>query len=165
MPAATDIMTPLWRGVVVLRIVTAAFAIAAIIVHHGGYARPGLGWAALAGIAVWTVVTCLAYSDDATRRTHVIVTDLLVTLALLGTSALVPDLLVRAPEVLRLLAAPVAGQADGPSVARRSLWVGVHEAVGGGSSRGGGLGVSRTSPSAAAAGFPASFIGTSASSS
>ncbi|WP_232666478.1 bifunctional [glutamine synthetase] adenylyltransferase/[glutamine synthetase]-adenylyl-L-tyrosine phosphorylase [Pseudonocardia sp. TRM90224] len=31
---------------------------------------------------------------------------------LLGTSALVPDLLVRAPEVLRLLAAPVASQAD-----------------------------------------------------
>ena len=31
---------------------------------------------------------------------------------LLGTSALVPDLLVRAPEVLRLLAAPVAGQPD-----------------------------------------------------
>ncbi|HEY0815701.1 MAG TPA: bifunctional [glutamine synthetase] adenylyltransferase/[glutamine synthetase]-adenylyl-L-tyrosine phosphorylase [Pseudonocardia sp.] len=31
---------------------------------------------------------------------------------LLGTSALVPDLLVRAPEVLRLLAAPAAGQPD-----------------------------------------------------
>lgn len=31
---------------------------------------------------------------------------------LLGTSALVPDLLVRAPEVLRLLAAPGAGQPD-----------------------------------------------------
>lgn len=31
---------------------------------------------------------------------------------LLGTSALVPDLLVRAPEVLRLLAAPVKGQSD-----------------------------------------------------
>ena len=31
---------------------------------------------------------------------------------LLGTSALVPDLLVRAPEVLRLLAAPGSGQAD-----------------------------------------------------
>ena len=31
---------------------------------------------------------------------------------LLGTSALVPDLLVRAPEVLRLLAAPIAGQVD-----------------------------------------------------
>ncbi|MGI5132682.1 bifunctional [glutamine synthetase] adenylyltransferase/[glutamine synthetase]-adenylyl-L-tyrosine phosphorylase [Pseudonocardia sp. CA-107938] len=31
---------------------------------------------------------------------------------LLGTSALVPDLLVRAPEVLRMLAAPTAGQTD-----------------------------------------------------
>ncbi len=31
---------------------------------------------------------------------------------LLGTSALVPDLLVRAPEVLRMLAAPVPGQPD-----------------------------------------------------
>ncbi|MDN5929737.1 MAG: bifunctional [glutamine synthetase] adenylyltransferase/[glutamine synthetase]-adenylyl-L-tyrosine phosphorylase [Pseudonocardia sp.] len=31
---------------------------------------------------------------------------------LLGTSALVPDLLVRAPEVLRLLAAPTGGRAD-----------------------------------------------------
>jgi [glutamine synthetase] adenylyltransferase / [glutamine synthetase]-adenylyl-L-tyrosine phosphorylase len=31
---------------------------------------------------------------------------------LLGTSALVPDLLVRAPEVLRMLAAPAAGHAD-----------------------------------------------------
>ncbi len=31
---------------------------------------------------------------------------------LLGTSTLVPDLLVRAPEVLRLLAAPTTGQAD-----------------------------------------------------
>ena len=33
-------------------------------------------------------------------------------MTLLGTSALVPDLLVRAPEVLRLLAAPTAGQPD-----------------------------------------------------
>jgi glutamate-ammonia-ligase adenylyltransferase len=33
-------------------------------------------------------------------------------MTLLGTSALVPDLLVRAPEVLRLLAAPGAGQPD-----------------------------------------------------
>ncbi|HKR48418.1 MAG TPA: DUF5931 domain-containing protein, partial [Pseudonocardiaceae bacterium] len=79
-------MTPLWRGVVVLRIVTAAFAIAAIIVHHDGYVRPGLGWAVLAGIAVWTVVTCLAYSSDVTRRIHIIVLDLMVTLMLMSFS-------------------------------------------------------------------------------
>jgi len=89
MAAATDIVTPLWRGVVVLRIVTAAFAIGAILVHHDGYARPGLGWAVLAGIAVWTVLTCLAYSYDVTRRIHIIVLDLLVTLTLMASSVLV----------------------------------------------------------------------------
>ena len=85
----TDIMTPLWRGVVVLRVITAAFAIAAIIVHHDGFARPALGWVVLAGIVVCTVATCLAYSYDRTRRIHVIVIDLLVTLTLMSSSALV----------------------------------------------------------------------------
>lgn len=89
MAAATDIVTPLWRGVVILRIVTATFAIGAILVHHDGYARPGLGWVVLAGIAVWTVFTCLAYSYDVTRRIHVIVLDLVVTLALMAASVLV----------------------------------------------------------------------------
>lgn len=89
MPAATDIMTPLWRGVVVLRIITAVFAITAIIVHHDGFARPDLGWAALAGIVVWTVLTCIAYGYDVTRRIQVILVDLVVTLALMGCSALV----------------------------------------------------------------------------
>ncbi len=87
MAVATDIMTPLWRGVVVLRIVTAAFAVVAIIVHHNGYARPDLGWVVLASIVIWTVLTCLAYSYDVTRRIHVIVVDLLVTLALMSSSA------------------------------------------------------------------------------
>ncbi|MDQ2790248.1 MAG: ATP-binding protein [Pseudonocardiales bacterium] len=85
----TDIMTPLWRGVVVFRAITAAFAIIAITVHHDGFARPVLGWVALAGIAVWTVLICLAYSYDPTRRLQMIVIDLLVTLTLMGSSALV----------------------------------------------------------------------------
>lgn len=85
----TDIMTPLWRGVVVFRAITAVFAIIAITVHHDGFARPALGWVVLAGIAVWTVLTCLAYSYDRTRRLQVIVIDLLVTLTLMGSSALV----------------------------------------------------------------------------
>lgn len=105
MLAATDIMTPLWRGVVVLRIVTAAFAVGAIIVHHDGFARPDLGWAVLAGIAVWTVVTCLAYSFDVTRRIHMIVLDLVVTLALMASSVLVlsPDQLAEVTERTPLL--------------------------------------------------------------
>ena len=112
MPAATDIMIPLWRGVVVLRIVTAAFAIAAIIVHHDGYARPNLGWAVLAGIAIWTILTCLAYSYDVTRRVTVIGLDLLVTLALTGSSVLVlsPSSSPRSPSGLRC--SPRCGPAD-----------------------------------------------------
>jgi signal transduction histidine kinase len=89
MLATTDTMTPLWRGVVALRVITAVFAVAAIIMHHDGFARPDLGWVALAGIIVWTVLTCLAYSYDVTRRIHVIIIDLLVTLALMSLSALV----------------------------------------------------------------------------
>jgi signal transduction histidine kinase len=89
MPAATDIVTPLWRGVVVLRIITGAFAIAAIIGYHDTYVRPGLAWVVLAGIAVWTLLSCLAYSYDVTRRIHVIVIDLVVTLTLMSSSVLV----------------------------------------------------------------------------
>ncbi|MDQ4104187.1 MAG: DUF5931 domain-containing protein [Actinomycetota bacterium] len=89
MPAATDIVTPLWRGVVVLRIITGAFAIAAIIAYHDTYVRPGLAWVVLAGIAVWTLLSCLAYSYDVTRRIHVIVIDLVVTLTLMSSSMLV----------------------------------------------------------------------------
>jgi signal transduction histidine kinase len=116
MPATTDIMTPLWRGVVVLRVITAAFAIVVIIVHHGGFARPDLGWAVLTAIVVWTVVTCLAYSDDVTRRAHVIVIDLLVTLALMGSSALVlsPEQLTEVTQRTPLL---TTVWASGPVVA------------------------------------------------
>lgn len=113
MPVATDITTPLWRGVVVLRIITAAFAIATTIVHHGGYARPGLGWVVLAAIVGWTVLSCLAYRDERTRSGHVIGIDLLVTLILMACSALVlsPEQLSEATPLLTTL------WASGPVVA------------------------------------------------
>ncbi|MGH3755247.1 MAG: MacS family sensor histidine kinase [Pseudonocardiaceae bacterium] len=140
MAAATDIMTPLWRGVVVLRIVTAAFAIAAIVVHHDGYVRPHLGWAVLVGIAVWTVATCLAYSYDVTRRIHVIVLDLLVTLTLVSSSVLVlsPEQLTEVTTRTPLLtsvwacgpvvaaavhAGRIAGALFGVAVALVDVWV------------------------------------------
>jgi signal transduction histidine kinase len=137
MPAATDIMTPLWRGVVVLRVMTAAFAIVVIIVHHSGYARPGLGWVALAGISVWTVLTCLAYRDERTRRMPVILIDLLVTLTLMGSSALVlsPEQLARYTPLLTTVwasgpvvaaavhAGPLAGALVGLAVAVLDIWL------------------------------------------
>ncbi len=123
-PAITSIMAPLWRGVVVLRAITAAFAIAAIIIRHGGFAWPGLGWAVLAAISVWTVLSCLAYSYDVTRRIHVIVIDLLVTLALMSSSALVlsPGQLAEVTQRTPLL---TTVWASGPVVAAavRAGWV------------------------------------------
>lgn len=85
-----------------LRIVTAAFAICVITVHHDGFAQPGLGWAVLAGIVMWTALTCCAYSYDVTRDSRVITADLLVTLGLMACSVL-----VLAPEQL----AEVSGRA------------------------------------------------------
>ncbi|MEO7194219.1 MAG: DUF5931 domain-containing protein [Pseudonocardiaceae bacterium] len=125
MLAATDVMAPLWRGVVVLRVITAAFAIAVIVVHHDGFARPGLGWAALAGIVLWTGFTCVAYSHDGTRRIDVIVIDLVVTLALTSLSALVlsPGQLTDVTQHTPLL---TTVWASGPMVAAavRTGWVG-----------------------------------------
>ena len=140
MPAATDIMTPLWRGVVILRIITAGFAIAAIIVHHGGFDRPDLGWAALAGIVAWTVLTSLAYSYDQTRCSPVIVIDLLVTLALMGLSLavlsleqltevtqrapLLPTVWACGPVVAAAVhAGRVAGALSGVAVAGMEIWL------------------------------------------
>ncbi|HYZ09603.1 MAG TPA: DUF5931 domain-containing protein [Pseudonocardiaceae bacterium] len=87
MPDGTDTMAPLWRGVVLMRLVTAAFAASAIIVHSEGYARPNLGWPVLGVMLAWTVVMTFAYSRDAGRRTAVIGADLAVTLVLMASSA------------------------------------------------------------------------------
>jgi len=87
MPNGTDTMTPMWRSVVLLRVVMAAFATGAIIVHSDGYAHPGWGWAVLVGMLAWTAVTSVAYSRDEGRRMAVIGVDLAVTLVLLGSSA------------------------------------------------------------------------------
>ncbi|MQA14485.1 MAG: ATP-binding protein [Pseudonocardiaceae bacterium] len=87
MPVGTDTITPMWRGVVVLRLVCAAFACGAIVENSGGYARPDAGWAVLVAILGWTAVTSIAYSRDAGRRIAVIAVDLVVTLALMASSA------------------------------------------------------------------------------
>jgi len=116
MPDGTDAMTPLWRGVVLLRLVMAAFAAAAIVVHSDGYARPELGWVVLAAMLAWTAVTTVAYSRDAGRRMAVIAADLAVSLVLMGSSAwiLSPDQLAEVSQRTPLL---TTVWASGPVVA------------------------------------------------
>lgn len=86
---AAQVITSLWRGVVVLRVVTAVFAIIVFVVHRDSYARPGLGWAIVAVLVVWTVVVTACYSRDQGRRLAVVIADLLLTLALMVGSTLV----------------------------------------------------------------------------
>lgn len=86
---AAQVITSLWRGVVVLRVVTAGFAAAVFVAHQETYARPGLGWLILAVVVAWTVVVAVAYSRDAGRRLPVVVADTGLTIALMAGSAFV----------------------------------------------------------------------------
>lgn len=116
MPEGTDTMTPMWRGVVALRLVCAAFAAAAIVIHQDGYLRPQLGATVLAAMLVWTAVVTVAYSRDAGRRAAMIGTDLAVTLVLMAASAwtLSPDQLAEVTQRTPLL---TTVWASGPVVA------------------------------------------------
>lgn len=87
MSVGPDIVTPLWRGVVLLRIVLAGFAVGAIVVHHDDYTYPRAGLVVLGCIVAWTVFTSIAYSIEVTRRIYTVSADLVVTLLLMGSSA------------------------------------------------------------------------------
>lgn len=81
-------VTPMWWGVIVLRLLTFAFAAATVVVHRDAFAKPALAWAVLAVIAVWTAITSVAYARTRTRWKWLVVADLAVTLALMLTSRL-----------------------------------------------------------------------------
>jgi hypothetical protein len=78
--------TALWRAVAVYRFAALLYAAGSMAVFSSTYARPALGWAVLAGMAVWTAVAAVAYSRPALRRWPLVVLDLVLTLsALLST--------------------------------------------------------------------------------
>lgn len=84
-----DPATPLWRGAVVLRIVTLLFAVGATSVNHSGYQREWLAWSVLAAMAVWTAVVVVGFSRPGGRRSWLVAADLVVTCALMSTSPLI----------------------------------------------------------------------------
>jgi signal transduction histidine kinase len=73
--------TALWRAIAVYRFAALLYAGGSMIAFSDTYARPALGWAVLAGMAVWTAVTALAYSRPALRRAPLVALDLVLTLA------------------------------------------------------------------------------------
>ena len=77
-------LAPLWRGQVAFRVVALGYAVVNVVRDVGFYLRPALGVAVLALMAVWTLVTSVAYLRGARRLA---VVDLGVT-ALATTSTL-----------------------------------------------------------------------------
>lgn len=84
--------TALWRAVAVYRFAALLYAAASMAAFSDTYARPALGWAVLAGMAVWTAVAPALYARPSLRRWPLLLLDLTVTVA-----ALLASLVVLAP--------------------------------------------------------------------
>ncbi|MEU3621542.1 ATP-binding protein [Amycolatopsis coloradensis] len=82
-----DPATPLWRGVIVLRVTTLLFALGSFIVHYDGYAKQWLAWVAFGVMAAWTVLSSVFYARPSSRWPWLVGVDLAVTVALMFTSA------------------------------------------------------------------------------
>ncbi|HET6291052.1 MAG TPA: DUF5931 domain-containing protein, partial [Amycolatopsis sp.] len=82
-----DPVTPLWRGVIVLRVTTLLFALGSFIVHYDGYANKWLAWTAFGAMTVWTVLSSAFYARPSSRWSWLVGVDLVVTAVLMVTSA------------------------------------------------------------------------------
>lgn len=85
-PLVRDPATPLWRGVVVLRVVTWAFALGVVIVHHADFNRLWLAWTVICAMGAWTVLSSLAYVWENGRSRWLVVLDVALTTVFMLTS-------------------------------------------------------------------------------
>lgn len=81
--------TALWRAIAVYRLAALLYAAGSMAFFTDTYARPGLGWAVLAVMAVWTGLASYLYADPRRRGWPLLVADLVVTVAALLSSVLV----------------------------------------------------------------------------
>ncbi|WP_326567334.1 DUF5931 domain-containing protein [Amycolatopsis rhabdoformis] len=82
-PVTRDPATPLWRGVVVLRVVTWAFALGVVIAHRGEFQRPWLAWTVVGAMGVWTLLSSIAYAREGGRWRWLVVLDVVLTTGLM----------------------------------------------------------------------------------
>ena len=83
-----DLVLPLWRALVVFRIVTWGIAVVAVYLRRDEIDTMSGAVAVLAAMAVWTVVVSVAYSRDWGRNWQFAAIDLAVTLACMAGSVL-----------------------------------------------------------------------------
>lgn len=85
----SDATTPLWRGAVLLRVLTLAFAVGVVVTHFAGYARPALAAGTILIMAAWTALTSYVYLREPTRWRWFVVLDLAVCCAVMTSSRLI----------------------------------------------------------------------------
>lgn len=89
---AQDFMLPLWRGVVVFRVVAWAVAVGAFIRSWDRYPDHRAAIVLLLLMAAWTAVVTVAYSTHAGRRSRMAGYDLVVTVAFVAATLLTQPL-------------------------------------------------------------------------
>jgi signal transduction histidine kinase len=92
MPTAVDMqrpVEPLWRGLLVYRVLTLVSAAAVLIWKLPDFASPAGALGVLFGMAAWTVLTSLWYMGDRPDRRIVACVDVAVTVAVVSTTPLV----------------------------------------------------------------------------
>jgi len=82
----SGLQAPLWRAIAVFRIAALVYVAILVVRNVGHYQRPMLAWPVLAVTAAWTVVTTYAYADPSRRKPPLLVTDLLITMAVMASS-------------------------------------------------------------------------------
>ncbi|RDI46796.1 MacS family sensor histidine kinase [Nocardia mexicana] len=92
----TAATTPLWRAVQVFRLVTVLYAVGQQIDSVDNYREPGLSWALIGVLVVWSVISAILLSqwgsgDAARLRTLVVIGDHAVVIALMASTRLVAD--------------------------------------------------------------------------
>ena len=79
---------PLWRAIAVFRFASLGYAALRVaVIDHAEYSRPDWAWAVIAVMAVWTVVTTIAYARPERRTRLLLSADLAVTAGLLMSTA------------------------------------------------------------------------------
>ncbi len=88
-PATEAVETTMFRALAALRVVVLVNAVALAIYQWDTFARPGLGAAVLAVMALWTGVAIWAYDKPSLRGWPLMVADLAVTVATVLATPLV----------------------------------------------------------------------------
>jgi signal transduction histidine kinase len=78
-PVSTQVQTTLFRGLVVARLVVAAYAVLVNALRWRDLAHPTAGWVVVGVIVAWTLVTAWAYDAPRRRALPLLLADLAVT--------------------------------------------------------------------------------------